>query len=241
MMLRRNTSTNNHTIKQINRHCGDDKNEKSQHKHIHIHMMKKKYHQVISSSTAPRWLSSIALRSKLVLNLSISFGFAYLFLMLVNSNGKESKTLRKNFPRCTMLSSEKCIMNYNTPLLPFFYVENHKSKLRDNTDELEVGDCKAMGQWQLQSYPNCNLLHEISEKSNNYRDTKLLANGAYRDTWLIHWNGVPYAMKTLVSTDEMSARNLDRHRRDAIAMSMLSSSIHIPNIYAHCKKVPTFV
>jgi len=122
----------------------------------------------------------------------------------------------------------------NMRLQPSIFNEIHRSKLRDNTDSFESETCRAMGTWQLQRHPNCNMLHEVSQRSNDFIATKLLSSGSYRDTWLIYWNGVSYAMKTLVSEDEMSARNLDRHRRDAIIMEMLSSSIHIPNIYAHC-------
>ena len=132
------------------------------------------------------------------------------------------------------------LKNYTNPmdnetLLPFLFDEHHKAKIRDDTDPFEVGDCKAMGSWQLEYHPNCNMIHEISERSNDYRGTYFLSNGSYRDTWLVHWNGMPYAMKSLVSDDKMSARNLERHRRDAVIMSMLGSSVHIPNIFAHCK------
>ncbi len=115
-------------------------------------------------------------------------------------------------------------------LLPFVFDEKHESLLSDNTDIFETHDCKAMDLWQLESHPSCNLLHEIRDI-----DRKLLSSGSYRDTWLVRHDKTAFAVKTLVFEDEMSARNLERHRRDAVIMSMLTSSIHIPNIYAHCK------
>jgi hypothetical protein len=159
----------------------------------------------------------------------------YLFLMMtlyfIASLGLEEKSpIVKTHPTLVCLSSPHCKTVTNNMLLPAYYEEKRQFLLRDDTDQFEVGDCKAMGNWQLESHPTCNMLHEV----NDYLTTKLLSSGSYRDTWLIHWNGVEYALKTLTSEDDMKARNLERHRRDAIIMSMLSSSLHIPNIYAHC-------
>ena len=160
----------------------------------------------------------------------------YLFSMMtiyfIASLGLEEKSpIVKIYPTLVCLSSPHCKTITNNTLLPAYYEEKRQFLLRDDTDQFEVGDCKAMGNWQLESHPTCNMLHEV----NDYLATKLLSSGSYRDTWLTHWNGVEYALKTLTSEDDMKARNLERHRRDAIIMSMLSSSLHIPNIYAHCE------
>jgi hypothetical protein len=160
-----------------------------------------------------------------------------IYPMNVHISSQDNSLMNLNYTHNILpTSTSTSTHTHNKTLLPtFFDDENYKSKLRDNTDDFEVGDCKAMGQWQLEIHPSCNMLHEINERSNNYLETRLLGSGSYRDTWLIHWNGVAYAMKTLVSEDDVSARNLERHRRDSVAMSVLSPSIYIPNIYAYCK------
>ena len=119
---------------------------------------------------------------------------------------------------------------FNHDLLPFDFIEQYEPKMIDNTDNFESEECKPMGQWQLESLPNCNVVHEFRGS-----ERQLISSGSYRETWLILENDVAFAMKTLVFQDSVSARNLDRHRRDAVIMSKLTSSIHIPNIYAHCK------
>lgn len=121
-------------------------------------------------------------------------------------------------------------INFNDDLLPFDFIEQYEPKMKDDTDSFESEDCKPMGQWQLESLPSCNAVHEVRGS-----ERKLISSGSYRETWLVLVNGAAFAMKTLVFQDSVSARNLDRHRRDAVIMSKLTSSIHIPNIYAHCK------
>jgi len=94
----------------------------------------------------------------------------------------------------------------------------------------EEGNCKAMHPWQLQAYPNCNMLHEIDMSKPLH-----VGHGGFRDVWVMkEWDGTKLAVKTLVGKKKFTYREYDRHRRDAIAMSLLTSSKHIPNIYGYC-------
>ena len=171
-----------------------------------------------------------------------------LYLLRAIVIGLNNQCEKRIYPICVFLQSDYYIntnefrssnpicvsASYDDKLYPFIFNEHHRSRLRNDVDSFEEGDCKAIGAWQLQYDPTCNMLHEVSQRSNDYQNTKLLSNGSYRDTWMMKWHDSTYAMKTLKSSNELSLRNLDRHRRDAVIMSMLSSSIHIPNIYANC-------
>ena len=77
---------------------------------------------------------------------------------------------------------------------------------------------------------------------------RLIANGGWRSVWsFIHeGEGVlsetkdadpldqRFVMKTLLYRKEAIPRNIDRHRRDAMAMERLTSSRNIVNIYGFC-------
>ena len=98
-------------------------------------------------------------------------------------------------------------------------------------EEFETNSCKAMHSWQLESYPNCNAVHET-----NMYEVAYISNGAFRDVWKMQdIDGGNFVMKTLTWRKDYVHREYDRHRRDAVAMSLLASSEHIPNIYANCK------
>ena len=98
-------------------------------------------------------------------------------------------------------------------------------------EEFEEGDCKAMHQWQVESYPSCNLIHETDMLSYTY-----ITSGGYRDVWYTHDNdGSRYVVKSLVwDGTDFRVRDKERHRRDANAYSMLQSSDHVMNIYGYC-------
>ena len=100
--------------------------------------------------------------------------------------------------------------------------------------ELEEGNCRAMHPWQLQAYPTCNVLHETDMSKPSH-----VGRGGFRDVWVMEeWDGTQRAVKTLADRKDFAWREYDRHRRDALAMSLLTSSKHIPNIYGYCKCVP---
>jgi hypothetical protein len=183
----------------------------------------------------------------LVVSWSMIVLLVVMFKVVSSPRGSSSKSIKTLYPKNLHLphqedlsyaviipQNEERLQSFN--LLFEHNLQNHKLKFKDNSESFETEECKAMGKWQLELYPNCNMIHEINQLNNDYRSTKLLSSGSYRDTWLIQWSyGDLFVMKTLVYEDDMSSRNLDRHRRDAVIMSKLKLSIHIPNIYAHCK------
>jgi hypothetical protein len=115
-------------------------------------------------------------------------------------------------------------------------------------DDFEEDDCKAQYAWQLETHPNCNLLHEVplnnfqldnKEKTAHTERVRLIANGYWRDVWRLtdtssSRSASPTVMKTLRYEHDYEERNADRHRRDAIAMEKLTSSPYVMDVYAFC-------
>jgi len=110
------------------------------------------------------------------------------------------------------------------------------SKHRNSHEKFEEGNCKAMHSWQLEAYPNCNLLHETDMSK-----TRHVGRGGFRDVWAMEmWDGTKLALKTLADRKKFTHRENERHRRDAVAYSLLTSSKHIPNIYGYCSNSGIF-
>lgn len=99
-----------------------------------------------------------------------------------------------------------------------------KARIEHDLEDFEDGDCKAMHDWQLKTYPSCNNIHE-----NDFLDYIYITSGGWRDVWKsFEFNGQPYTIKTLVFEDtEFRFRDSERHRRDANSYSMLQGSSHI--------------
>jgi len=107
---------------------------------------------------------------------------------------------------------------------------HHEHKHKHGHENFEVGNCKAMHQWQLEAYPTCNLLHETDMNKLDH-----VGRGGFRDVWaMTEWNGTKVAVKTLADRKKFTHKEYDRHRRDAVVMALLTSSKHIPNIYGYC-------
>jgi len=119
-------------------------------------------------------------------------------------------------------------MKFNWGLLKKIHDNGHKHS--HGHEPFEEGSCKAMHQWQLEAYPTCNKLHET-----DMNKLRHVGQGGFRDVWAMkEWNGITIAVKTLGDRKKYTYREYDRHRRDAVAMSLLTSSKHIPNIYGYC-------
>ena len=102
-------------------------------------------------------------------------------------------------------------------------------------DELEDGDCKAQYQWQLESYPTCNLLHEHDLGLLSEEKVSPLGNGYWRDVWKVSDGAqVEHVLKTLRYEHDYEDRNYDRHRRDALATLRMTASPNVINIHAYC-------
>ena len=104
-------------------------------------------------------------------------------------------------------------------------------------EDFEEGDCKAMHDWQVQSFPNCNNIHESDFLSYTH-----VTAGGWRDVWKAEdFNRDPYVVKSLIFKDmDFRFRDAERHRRDANAYSMLHNSKHVMNIYGYCVNTASF-
>lgn len=126
------------------------------------------------------------------------------------------------------------------------HLENSKDYKRRLADPIETNHCKAQYDWQLSSFPTCNLVHEVADLTNllyshkrkSGKQIRLIGNGYYRDVWTVRqqesWNKTNIVIKTLRYAHDYTLRNYDRHRRDAIVMDRLSQSQHILDIYGYC-------
>jgi len=153
---------------------------------------------------------------------------------------------RKEKPRIIWLENQNNLANAQ---LIYDFTNSRKSKLKisqpwdtkarieHDLEDFEDGDCKAMHDWQLKTYPSCNNIHE-----NDFLDYIYITSGGWRDVWKsFEFNGQPYAIKTLVFEDtEFRFRDSERHRRDANSYSMLQTSSHIMNIYGYCVNTALF-
>lgn len=130
--------------------------------------------------------------------------------------------------------------------------ENFQKELRDSKkykkempEQREKNGCKLPFEWQRRYIPTCNCIHEYDftsfymESSTGVDEhRRLVASGFWRDVWKIQDEGIPkqswVAAKTLRTIHPYTARNLDRHRRDALATARTSSSPFTINMFAFC-------
>jgi len=116
---------------------------------------------------------------------------------------------------------------------------NHRT-----ADVFETYDCKAQHAWQLQTFPTCNPIHEIDMPSKSRRDPDqnqnqtitILNHGYWRDVWVMRKNSHDneVVLKTMRFMHNVTARNFDRNRRDALVMERLSSSRWVLDVYSFC-------
>jgi len=111
------------------------------------------------------------------------------------------------------------------------------AEIEHGRENFEEKDCKAMHEWQIKSFPNCNNIHESDFLSYSY-----VTSGGWRDVWRVNeFNNESYVVKTLRwKGHEFRFRDAERHRRDANAYSMVKGSKHIMNIYGHCVNTASF-
>ena len=119
-------------------------------------------------------------------------------------------------------------------------------------DVLETEHCKAQYSWQMDSKPTCNTVHEVGMRLDSSfpllslgGSVDLVNNGYWRDVWIMEAitrssnNSQPEQVETVVlktqrAEHEFSIRNMDRNRRDAMAMEHLTKSPWILDIYGFC-------
>ena len=108
-------------------------------------------------------------------------------------------------------------------------------------NEMETETCRPQYEWQTQQYPTCNLVHE-SDLSRQYLPGTdvpcvwLIAKGSWRDVWVVGEEvpGNSIIFKTQRMRHLMTPRNLERHRRDAMALEHLTSSPWVLDVYSFC-------
>lgn len=200
-------------------------------------------------------MTKLSISRKYLICLSTFLSFIWIiavhssyYIYVININGKRTNGSMKISPRCTYFDNLQDEMDCNHSSKTIINLHGHEGYVEsrgDNYDEEKDKlpdidhDCVPMGQWQLELHTNCNMIHEIGERSEDLSyETKLKSNGSYRETWLIYWNDEAFALKALkLRREEKDALYFDRHRQDAVVSSMLTPSKHIPNIYAHCKSL----
>jgi hypothetical protein len=111
-------------------------------------------------------------------------------------------------------------------------------------EPLETQDCQVQFAWQSQVRPTCNTLHEFAdltalEGGDDSDDvsaasaaaatvrTTLMANGYWRDVWVVTDDHGVRVVKTLRYEHRLTLRNYDRNRRDAMALEHLTSSRYV--------------
>ena len=107
-----------------------------------------------------------------------------------------------------------------------------KSPANENGKEEE--QCLPLGEWQTQSFLNCNTLHEVDMK----RYLTFLGQGWFRSTWKVNLNdGIQnetMVLKTLRLEREFLEEYYELHRRDAVAMERLTFSPYVMDVYGYC-------
>jgi hypothetical protein len=126
----------------------------------------------------------------------------------------------------------------------YFHEETRSQEELDrfiSMEPFETEHCKAMYEWQKQSFPTCNLMHESQIRYSDVvaRTIQKINYGFFRDIWRIQVLTADatqqyVVLKTLRTDKEYDEYNADRHRRDAVALERLTSSPHVVNIYGHC-------
>ncbi|KAI2491445.1 serine/threonine kinase [Fragilaria crotonensis] len=101
-------------------------------------------------------------------------------------------------------------------------------------------ECVPMAKWQTQSFPNCNIIHEMdlreaADEGKKSSTLQLLGTGWFRSTWKWDTDGdASVVLKTLRLDREFFDEYYDLHRRDAVAMERLTHSPFVMNIYGYC-------
>lgn len=101
----------------------------------------------------------------------------------------------------------------------------------------KMDGCVPVSDWQIKSYPTCNMLHEYDISYDD--EATIVGTGAYRETWkTTDITGEAMALKTLRLSKEYSGytfeRHIGRHLIDALAMERLTASPYVVDIFAFC-------
>lgn len=118
------------------------------------------------------------------------------------------------------------------------------------TDPVVTEDCEPQYAWQLASRPVCNKLHELDmahltkrERGNNddkaswTTRARIIAGGYWADVWVWVNDNDPderFVLKTMRWHHDVTGRNIDRYRRDSMAMERLTKSKYVVNQFGYC-------
>jgi len=122
-------------------------------------------------------------------------------------------------------------------------------------------DC-VYSEWQTLSFPNCNLLHEYDLKvdlgmtkygpklpdlnAENHGFVNIphnigeyshyVGSGLWRNVWKVKYqeNDAKAVLKMMKMEHEVTPRNFDRHRRDAVVMERFTSHPNVVSMYGFC-------
>ena len=128
------------------------------------------------------------------------------------------------------------------------HLKNSRSYRNRQPDQISEG-CTPQYDWQVTSYPSCNLIMEMDMAQPfvtgwdgvSHEATRVVNNGYWRDVWAIReFDGRRVAVKTMRYEHEYEARNYDRHRKDALASERLTSSPYVASIYSFCGNTGIF-
>jgi serine/threonine protein kinase len=122
--------------------------------------------------------------------------------------------------------------------------KNTPKEIKPKNSEVLPPECERPA-WQELSFPNCNDVHDIdlgavlkrSRSGNSKLPTGYVASGLWRSVWAVNPRSVmtePIVLKTLRKEHEVTSRNFDRHRRDALVMERLTASPYVVNSYGFC-------
>jgi len=116
------------------------------------------------------------------------------------------------------------------------------AKTRTKDDEMPDG-CERP-EWQEYSFPNCNDFHSIDIQAALMAPRKegdphlgYVNSGLWRSVWAVNpveADKMPVVLKMMEMEHDVTSRNFDRHRRDALTMEMLSGNSYVVDGYGFC-------
>jgi len=181
------------------------------------------------------------------------------FILATSSTRKNTVSLSDGRPRVVLLenSPKEAMLRHPSDFLPLFsqrmvepmITQEQQEALEDSNDYnhraadvFETLDCQAQYPWQLSVFPNCNSIHEmdmtrIVSPSSHGGAIQPLNHGFWRDVWsrAPTWpDQDPMVLKTMRFEHNVTGRNFDRNRRDALVTERLTKSTWILNGYGFC-------
>jgi len=135
------------------------------------------------------------------------------------------------------------------------YLAKSREFSKTKAESMYTDECEPQYRWQTSVYPTCNLVHEFADLTKlSYpspppfspgRDRewgRLIANGFWRDVFILYEEVTDQyrVTKSLRYGHELTDRNYDRNRRDAMALERLTASHLVVNIFGYCSATGVF-